>query len=363
MERLTAAVSASGTTTTLAATAPAGTVTSAPAGISCGSDCTELYNRGTSVTLTATAASGYSFSGWTGDCSGTAATCQVAMTAVRNVAAAFRSGSAPPPVGDFNRDGWVDLLWSNKTTGALYTWFLKNGTMTSGVYFTPNGLSDTSWRIEALGDLDADGDTDLLWRNRRTGALGAWLMDGTKQARSVVLPAVAFPWGGPSDWEVRGLADFNGDRKPDIVWRNVDGAHMYVTFMNGTTPVSGTLTWPQRPSSSDFAWQIGALADLNGDGRTDVVWNNRKTGALKVWFMNGTTGTSYGTTTPNATGDPDLRVIGAADYNNDGKPDLFLENRTTHEMQVWLMSGATRTSLLPLSPNRPNSADWTIVPR
>jgi len=66
-----------------------GTVTSAPGGISCGADCSENYNSGTAVTLTATPASGYVFSGWSGGaCSGTG-TCNVTMTAARNVSAVF----------------------------------------------------------------------------------------------------------------------------------------------------------------------------------------------------------------------------------------------------------------------------------
>ncbi|CAK0782309.1 hypothetical protein CCP4SC76_880002 [Gammaproteobacteria bacterium] len=67
-----------------------GTVTSNPSGISCGSTCSASFNSGTSVTLTATPASG-TFSGWSGDCSGTS-TCTVSMTAAKSVTATF-SGS------------------------------------------------------------------------------------------------------------------------------------------------------------------------------------------------------------------------------------------------------------------------------
>lgn len=65
-----------------------GTVASNPAGIACPTDCTESYASGTSVTLTPTASNGSTFSGWSGDCSGTGA-CVVAMTQARSVTARF----------------------------------------------------------------------------------------------------------------------------------------------------------------------------------------------------------------------------------------------------------------------------------
>ncbi|MFZ4438402.1 MAG: InlB B-repeat-containing protein [Syntrophales bacterium] len=82
-----------------------GTITSSPTGISCGSDCTENYNSGTSVTLTATPDSGWNFTGWGGACSGTGS-CQVTMSQANSVTATF---DAAQVMGDVNGDGAVTL--------------------------------------------------------------------------------------------------------------------------------------------------------------------------------------------------------------------------------------------------------------
>ncbi len=70
-----------------------GTITSLPNGINCGVTCSATFANNTSVTLTATAASGNTFSGWSGACSGTG-TCTVSMSAARTVGATF---AAPAP--------------------------------------------------------------------------------------------------------------------------------------------------------------------------------------------------------------------------------------------------------------------------
>ncbi|HTM20670.1 MAG TPA: hypothetical protein VL172_09190, partial [Kofleriaceae bacterium] len=66
-----------------------GTVTSMPSGIDCGTDCTDSYLDGASITLTAAAAAGSQLAGWTGCDSTTATTCTVAMSAARTVTATF----------------------------------------------------------------------------------------------------------------------------------------------------------------------------------------------------------------------------------------------------------------------------------
>ena len=65
-----------------------GTVTSNPAGINCGPTCAHSFEHGTSVTLTATAGTGATFTGWSGACSGTG-TCTLTMSEHRSATATF----------------------------------------------------------------------------------------------------------------------------------------------------------------------------------------------------------------------------------------------------------------------------------
>jgi hypothetical protein len=73
-----------------------GTVTSTPAGIDCGADCSEAYTGGTAVTLNAVTAAGASFGGWGGDCAGTAPSCMLTVDQTRSVMATFTVAPAPP---------------------------------------------------------------------------------------------------------------------------------------------------------------------------------------------------------------------------------------------------------------------------
>ena len=72
-----------------------GTVTSSPAGISCGASCAASFDHGTEVTLTPAAGAGSEFKGWGGACSGTG-TCKVTLSAAEAVTAAFDLTTSTP---------------------------------------------------------------------------------------------------------------------------------------------------------------------------------------------------------------------------------------------------------------------------
>ena len=96
-----------------------GTVASSPAGISCGTVCSASYGGNALVVLTATAASGSTFTGWSGACTGAAATCSVAMNAARAVTATFSaSGGGDPTAPCANAVTFTSNTGNFNTTGA-----------------------------------------------------------------------------------------------------------------------------------------------------------------------------------------------------------------------------------------------------
>ena len=74
--------------------------------------------------------------------------------------------------------------------------------------------------------------------------------------------------------------------------------------MNGISAASASYLTPSR--FADVKWQIRGLADFNGDGRTDVLWHHQKTGELYVWMLNGTVTTAGSYLDPKSFSDTQL---------------------------------------------------------
>jgi len=102
--------------------------------------------------------------------------------------------------------------------------------------------------------------------------------------------------------------------------------------MNGTTNL-GDLWFV----GMDLGWKAAAFADFNGDGWTDIVWQDPSSDEVMVWYMNGQA-LPKGADFMFSMG-PGWKIAGAGDFNSDGKADLFWRNDSSGNTAVWLMDG------------------------
>lgn len=204
---------------------------------------------------------------------------------------------------DFDRDGDTDLLWRNQVSRNLALWTMDGTAHTGGVLF--NGRRDPAWRAQGTADLDRDGWPDLLWRHAVTGELSAWLMTGTSVDAEVSLSPSSEP---DLDWQIEALGDLDADGWQDLVWRNAASGALRVWLLDGTDlrqEVPLTTTSVPPPS-----WRVAGAWDVDDDGATDLVWQNDTSGRLVVWYLDGTTRRCGGFLNPDAPVDPAWRVVG-----------------------------------------------------
>ncbi len=242
-------------------------------------------------------------------------------------------------VGDFNGDGRDDILWRNET-GATFVWAM-NG---SRIGASSPGAVSNAWDIVATGDFNGNGTDDILWRST-TGQLGGWLM-GNGVRQSSISPGTV-----GAEWSVQGSGDFNGDGRDDILWRNANtGASAIWQFNAGAATVSRSPSFGAR--SDD--WSVRGIGDFNGDGRDDILWRNAS-GQTQVWLMNGTTVLGQRTLGNASTA---WEIQGVGDTNNDGRADIIWRN-DTGQMSFW-RTNAGATSITGVSGSTVGT-EWTVM--
>ncbi len=152
--------------------------------------------------------------------------------------------------GDLNRDGHSDLIWRHRITGAIAVWLMNGLTRIEGKLLTPDAVSDTNWEIVGTGDFDMDGWVDLVWRHKTEGHLSVWYMTGSvmRAGRSLSPDRVA-----DTGWRIRAVSDVNGDYRPDLIWEHTNGL-ISSWIMNGLTLAQGVMFTP--PLLTDTNWLI-----------------------------------------------------------------------------------------------------------
>ena len=184
--------------------------------------------------------------------------------------------------GDLDGDGYADLVWQHKTQGWVAVWYLAGNQVRDTKFLSINQVADLDWEIKGVADIDGDGKADLIWQHRTQGWLAAWLMNGEQVVATSMLSIGQIP---DPNWQIVGAGDVNGDGFADLVWQHQTDGWLAVWYIHGTNVIGTELLSMGR--ITDAHWHIRAVGDVDADGHADIIWQNDATGALGVWLLNG----------------------------------------------------------------------------
>ena len=217
-------------------------------------------------------------------------------------------------IADVNRDGNADILVANGGSGnvSVYLGDGKGGfSQPSGSPF-PAGQNPTD---TATGDFNGDGNLDVAIANHGIKTVTVLLGNGKGQ----------FSFGPGSPFNVESnphphgiaVADFNGDKKPDIAIDSWSENKVLVMFGKG----DGAFQTPGvKFDVGKMPYQRLRTADFNEDGKADLVTSNFEGSSVSILLADG-----HGNfTRKDFPASPDPVGIAIADLNGDHHLDIAI---------------------------------------
>ena len=244
-------------------------------------------------------------------------------------------------VADFNLDGRIDVASANYNSNTVSMLFNTTAPgATTPQFATPVDLpGGGDPNAVVAGDLNGDGKPDLVHAGNFSGSL---LVDLNTTPTGNTTPSfaaqVGFAVAAPT---ALALADINGDGKLDLVAAQDDPGNQVGVLLN-TMAVGATTPGFSAafPFATDARPNALAVSDLNGDGKPDLMLTSFTANTVSILLNSTPLGSSSPTFLPKqtlATGSIPTAVA-SADLNGDGRPDLLAINSDTHppSLRAWI---------------------------
>ncbi|MGA2739156.1 MAG: SBBP repeat-containing protein [Bryobacteraceae bacterium] len=269
-------------------------------------------------------------------------------------------------LGDFNGDGYQDVIWQNNSTHQVTVQYYDGaqGVTDIGWNWLNSSGAPTGWVMVGAADFDGNGVPDLVWEYMPTGQVTVQYYGGVGGATNI-----GWNWlyeSGAVGWTVVAVADMNGDGVPDLIWQSNTTNQVSVHYYGGAEgAVDQGWNW-LNSAGAPVGWRVVAAADFDENGTPDLIWEYMPTGQVTVQYYGGPGGaTNIGWNWLNNAGVPGWTVAGANDFNGDGVPDLVWQDNATAQVTVHYYGGTGGATDIGWSwLNASGSPGWTaVVPR
>ena len=219
--------------------------------------------------------------------------------------------------GDFNGDGFADILFVHPSTFDVWIYFMQGATILNNQNITPG----SPWLPMAVGDFNGDGLADIMWQDNPAGVQSPWTVSSVQGGPSVTFAS----WGSgamdfPNVLGVGAVGDNEGAVTPIMASQSNSSFTVdVIDFVNSSSTdsvdwvgISGT------PFTSSHPWI--SLVDVNRDGTIDIFAQNAAGGTgtfylLQNWEKGSFWGGQFGATGGTFSDAGGWTVVGTGGFN------------------------------------------------
>ena len=237
-------------------------------------------------------------------------------------------------LGDYNGDGLTDILTYNPGVGDDSLWYATGNT--SDPYFDKLEAFTEDGTYDQLitGDYNGDGFTDILAYNPGLGMDALWFGSGST-GDPFFNKYEAFNEDEAYDQMI--IGDYNGDGLTDILAYNPGVGMDALWFGSGNT--SEPYFDKIEAFNEDEAFDHMITGDYNGDGFTDILAINFGEGIDALWYATGNESGPYFTKEFSFHEDGTYNELIPGEFNNDGKTDILAINFGEDIDALWYATG------------------------
>lgn len=243
-------------------------------------------------------------------------------------------------ISDLDGDGKPEIILANPSHGSVYIYknLSTNGSITSSSFATKVSFEAGIPNSMAIADVDGDGKHDIITAS--STSFGVSILRNTSTSSTIdnssFAPRVNF-FSGVSGYGISlDIADVDGDGKLDIVTSNA--STNTISIFRNTSSV-GSINSSSFASKIDFTTGLGpstvSLVDIDGDGKQDLISGNFNSSTISVFRNQATIGiinnNSFATRVDFVCGSSSMAV---GDVNGDGKIDIVSTNKNLNRISV-----------------------------
>ncbi|MFH0991063.1 MAG: FG-GAP-like repeat-containing protein [bacterium] len=248
-------------------------------------------------------------------------------------------------VGDIDKDGKPDFAVTNYLSSIVSVFKnIENGQNLSNISFATKVDLTTAGSQPfgvALADIDSDSKVDLIVSNYVSQKVSVFKNNSTIGDISAGSFQTRVDFSTGTNLRDVVISDIDGDGKLDLVLGN-DGGNV-VSIMRNTSSV-GSITASSFSPKVDYVvgnWpEHLVIADIDGDGKSDIITGNNGSGTLSMLKNKSTIGnidaTSFSSKIDFTVGSLPVNLsVGVADFDMDQKPDLAVLNEYSNTISIF----------------------------